>query len=159
MFFYDYKAGDQVWLKRKYFKPGESKKLLPRKDGPWSVVKKLPNGVNFEIVCPKSKNTKIVHHNRLSPVSGSSRKNSNGKVPIRNPIKKPTTDLPAYEGSSEDNSSSDEDIDVDTNNDPAPEAAQERRYPQRVRVQRQIEGAVPWDQVSDEGSSSEENSL
>ena len=59
--FYDYKENDQVWLKRKHFKPGENRKLTPRKSGPWIVIKKLPNGVNFEIVDPKSKETKVVH--------------------------------------------------------------------------------------------------
>ena len=147
--FNDYKAGDQVWLKRKYFKPGESRKLLPRKDGPWLIVKKLPNGVNFEITCPKSKNTKIVHHNRLSPVSGTSRKKQKRAAQLPGTTKQPKPEQIIYEGSSDEDSSSDEDIDIVADNEDIPEDVVVRRYPARVRVQRQVEGTVPWDQVPD----------
>ena len=64
--FFDYKPGEQVWVKRKRFKPGENRKLAPRKSGPWTVVEKLPNGVNFRIINEK-KDTKVIHHDRLIP--------------------------------------------------------------------------------------------
>lgn len=66
--FIDHKTGDKVWLKVKYYKTGENRKLAPRRRGPWTVVKKLPNGVNFEIVNDQTKEKKIVHHDQLSPV-------------------------------------------------------------------------------------------
>ena len=47
--FNDYIEGDKVWLKAKYYKTGENRKLAPRRGGPWTVLRKLPNGVNFEI--------------------------------------------------------------------------------------------------------------
>ena len=66
--FHNYADGDNVWLKIKHFKTGESRKLSPRRNGPWIVIKKLPNGVNFEIRNKHTSETKIVHHNRLSPI-------------------------------------------------------------------------------------------
>ena len=32
-----YTIGDKVWLRNKYYKPGENPKLAPRRSGPWSV--------------------------------------------------------------------------------------------------------------------------
>ena len=37
----DYKVGNAVWLKRKHYKTGESKKLSPRKSGPWEIIETL----------------------------------------------------------------------------------------------------------------------
>ena len=45
----DYIVGQKVWLKVKHYKTGEHRKLAPRRDGPWTVIEKLPNGVNFRI--------------------------------------------------------------------------------------------------------------
>ena len=64
----DYKTGDKVWLKVKYYKTGENRKLAPRRGGPWTIVEKLPNGVNFRIRNDSSAEMKVVHHDRLSPV-------------------------------------------------------------------------------------------
>ena len=47
--FNDYKVGDQAWLKKKYYKTGENRKLSPRRTGPWTIVDKMPNGVNFRV--------------------------------------------------------------------------------------------------------------
>ena len=66
--FFDYKAGEKVWLKMKHYKSGENRKLSPRRSGPWTIMEKLPNGVNFCIVNDSTKNEKIVHHNRLTPI-------------------------------------------------------------------------------------------
>ena len=150
--FYDYKPGCEVWLKRKYFKVGESRKLLPRKEGPWVVVQKLPNGVNFKIECPRSKKTKIVHHNRLSPVRGLSRKSSRNTSHLTETAET-APDQILNDESSEDSASSDDESDTivgqgigqHVNLQDVPD----RRYPARNRVQRQIEGAIPWDQVHD----------
>ena len=45
--FTDYTPGQQVWLKVKHYKTGENRKLALRRDGPWTIVNKLPNGVNL----------------------------------------------------------------------------------------------------------------
>ena len=64
--FFDYKAGEG-WMKKKRFKPGENRKLSPRKTGPWTVIRKCNNGVNCEIENDKNKKQNIIHHNRLYP--------------------------------------------------------------------------------------------
>ena len=147
--FNDYKTGDQVWVKRKYFKPGENKKLLPRKDGPWTVLRKMPNGVNFEIECTKSGKTKLVHHNRLSPVRHLVRKSPKNTSPCLTETAKnaPTQEL--YYGSSEDDTSSDDEVDPVVDDDAVLEGVNARRYPLRDRVQRRVEGTVPWEEVED----------
>ena len=152
--FYDYRPNEMVWLKKKTFKPGESKKLAPRKTGPWCVLRKLPNGVNFEIRDPKSKIIKIVHHNRLSPAMPDSRKG------YRRRCKKITAavnkDLLAKSGAcTSDSEYSDSDSndpvldDQDpTENDAVTQAVVPRRYPERNPVPRVVEGAVSWDDVN-----------
>ena len=62
-----YKEGDQVWLRKKAYKTGEYKKLSPRRTGPWTVLKKLNNGSNYQIQLNGSKDVKVVHHDRISP--------------------------------------------------------------------------------------------
>ena len=96
--FYDYKPDDQVWLKCKHFKPGESRKLSPRKTGPWVIKRKMPNRVNFEIT--NQKETRIVHHNRLSPVRNATVKTRKSPSPT---VTKPATRavITTYDGSSD----------------------------------------------------------
>ena len=65
--FYNYCKGDKVWLKRKYLKTGETQKLAPRRNGPWTIQEKLENGVNFRIQNDANKKKQVVHHNRLYP--------------------------------------------------------------------------------------------
>ena len=65
--FIDYRQGQKVWLKVKYYKTGENRKLAPRRTGPWRVIQKLPNGVNFKIENSHGEQ-KVVHHDRLIPV-------------------------------------------------------------------------------------------
>ena len=69
--FNDYKPGDRAWLKKKYYKSGENRKLSPRKTGPWFIVEKLPNGVNFKVKNESSGIVQIVHHDRLIPMKES----------------------------------------------------------------------------------------
>ena len=57
-----------MWLKKKHYKNGENRKLAPRRDGPWTVTERLPNGVNFSISNSYGER-KIVHHDRLIPAS------------------------------------------------------------------------------------------
>ena len=69
--FIDYTVGQKVWVKVKHYKTGENRKLAPRRDGPWTIVDKLPNGVNFRVENSR-KQQKTVHHDRLSPfIAGS----------------------------------------------------------------------------------------
>ena len=65
--FINHQEGEKVLLKVKYYKTGEIRKLAPRYSGPWTVLRKLPNGVNFEIYNPTTSAKKIVHHDRLIP--------------------------------------------------------------------------------------------
>ena len=66
--FNDYKLGEKVWLKTKQYKSGEHRKLSPQRNGPWRVLEKLPNGVNFRIINDQTRQSKLVHHDRLSLV-------------------------------------------------------------------------------------------
>ena len=63
----DYVVGQKVWLKVKHYKIGENRKLAPRRDGPWTIVEKLSNGVNFRIK-NSHKQRKVVRHDRIVPV-------------------------------------------------------------------------------------------
>ena len=65
--FVDYEPNQKVWLKVKHYKTGENRKLAPRRTGPWNVIRKLPNGVNFRIENSQGEQ-KVVHHDRLIPV-------------------------------------------------------------------------------------------
>ena len=56
-----------MWLKTKYYKTGENKKLSPRRISPWTIFDKLPNGLNIRIENDSTRNRKIVRHNRLTP--------------------------------------------------------------------------------------------
>eukprot|EP00112_Aurelia_sp_Birch-Aquarium-sp1_P020335 Seg5217.3 transcript_id=Seg5217.3/GoldUCD/mRNA.D3Y31 product="Retrovirus-related Pol polyprotein from transposon 17.6" protein_id=Seg5217.3/GoldUCD/D3Y31 len=62
--FIDYSRDQKVWLKVKYNKTVENRKLAPRRTGPWKVIQKLPNGVNFEIENSNGEK-KVVHHDRI----------------------------------------------------------------------------------------------
>ena len=64
----NYQPGQKVWLKVKYYKTGESKKLARRKSGPWTINEKLENGLNFRITKDSSNKKLIVHHDRLIPL-------------------------------------------------------------------------------------------
>ena len=61
--------------------------------------------------------------------------------------KAPTQEL--YYGSSEDDTSSDDEVDPVVDDDAVLEGVNARRYPLRDRVQRRVEGTVPWEEVED----------
>ena len=67
--FIDYNRGQKVWLKIKYYKTGEKRKVAPRRTGPRKVIQKLPNGVNFEIKNSHGEK-KVVNHDRIISTSG-----------------------------------------------------------------------------------------
>ena len=142
---YDYDVGNKVWLKVKHYKSGETRNLSPRRTGPWTVLQKLPNGVNFEIKNDITREKKIVHHDRMFPakVKEIETDASGDLIPVprkrNNPVR--TTN---YSSESESEYS---DYDIGTGVGGDIPAGDERRYPHRLRTQREIPGAVPWDQV------------
>lgn len=146
--FHDYQPGVKVWLAKKFFKTGESRKLSPRRSGPWTVVEKLPNGVNFRIACDRSKEEKIVHHDRLYPVKEGtveSRLTTSGSL-IPSAMDDSCSAASVDDGSDYELSLSD----FSSDGEEPPTGAVDNaplRYPRRNRVQREIPGAVPWDVV------------
>ena len=146
--FHIYCKGDKVWLKRKYFKTGETQKLAPRRNGSWTILEKLKNGVNFRIQNDVNKKKQVVQNNRLYPAQiiddhdntqpGNKLQNAGdtGNQPL--PIKVDDT-LHETEFSSSDES--------DANPERPEEPQQIRRYPLRNRWQRTIEGSIPWDNI------------
>ena len=138
---HEYTVGDEVWLRKKNFKRGESEKLSPRRTGPWIVVDVKENGRNF---CLKHRNGQrcVVHHDRLSPVRREQNRND-----IDLPVRPGPNDdeQSSYETAPESCSSSSDESDRD---EPAAAPAPARRYPLRNRTQRQIPGAVMWDSSS-----------
>ena len=164
--FIDYKKGQKVWLKVKHYKTGENRKLSPRRNGPWLVMDKIPNGVNFRIKNDRNEE-KIVHHDRIYPVSGSTpqQRTVSEKVPEAQsppvtldnaPLLSTTTLLDdVTEGSLNSDSdrfsnyepTTDSSSDNDSSSNDEQSEAGVHRYPQRVRHRRIIHGAVPWSDV------------
>ena len=99
--------------------------MSPRKSGPWIIIRKCSNGVNFEIESEKNKTGKIIHHNRLYPYS----KFRNAEVIA--------TDL----------ISSGTDMDCSSDSSDASEIVVERRYPLRERRPPVRDGYISWDVV------------
>lgn len=146
--FYNYSEGQQVWLKTKHYKSGENRKLAPRRTGPWTVLKKLPNGVNFQIKNTRNE-TKVVHHDRLSPVTtnefpleeiGRPSHHSNSNDESSSCSDQFSSDDSASSDSDSSYSDSAEDSDVEVN----PNPDRNRTYPTRIRRARQIPGGIPW---------------
>ena len=127
--------------------------MAPRKTGPRTVLRKLPNGVNFEIQSKKLKQTKIVHHNRLSPVRGESR----SKVSNSPKVKHPNTNIlrsESFLAASTDSDTSDDSVSVDGNTEEESDqdengAPNVHRYPRRERVARHVEGTIPWSAIDE----------
>ena len=153
--FHDYHIGEKVWLKTKYYKTGENKKLSPRRNGPWTIVEKLPNGLNFRIENDSTRNRKVVHHNRLTPSRSHAAQDSHDdgdKSAPTIPTKtwnKPDRGHPARGNGptqivAEDTFSSSDESEPEDN---VPE--NNRRYPLRERRQRVVEGGIPWNAIRD----------
>ena len=136
--FYNYQVGDKVWVKRRRFKPGESRKLSPRNTGPWTIVAKKNNGVAFEIL-NASKQTKIIHHDRLLPYNCD--KNLRSKISTETHTE-PTPTNPHENDNIDFLYTSSESESEQTEAIPPP-----RRYPLWNRRQWDFEGYVSWDQV------------
>ncbi len=128
--FIDYSEGQQVWLKVKHYKTGENRKLAPRRDGPWKIISKLPNGVNFQIENSR-KERKIVHHDRLLPVIDNGFRNDR--------IPNATSSESELSEDSADYSDSDSGADGEVENDDL-----NRERPRRQRQQRFLPDTIPW---------------
>ena len=157
--------GDKVWLKVKFYKTGENRKLARRRYGPWTVLRKLPNGVNFEISNDKTHEKKIVHHDRLSQVKANVDMDTQHSELHRrhcetdNSKDKPTIgdlgDQPSSETSDEDESDDSSSIVSGSAYDSEPETdnlepdpfVPLRQYPQRDRRLRQFPDNIPWDAI------------
>ena len=141
--FNNYVNGQKVWLKVKHYKTGENRKLAPRRNGPWVVVRKLPNGVNFEIANSK-KEVKIVHHDRLSPVVDNGFKKEIPTDPIDG------SDIVSAESDNLFSSDSDSEYSVSTtdesvrDDDQNHEETPEREQPRRERRFRYLPDTIPW---------------
>ena len=125
-----YHPNDKVWLQQKTFKTGENEKLSPRRCGPWTIVSVLPNKVNFKIKEDASEKVKVVHHNRLTPVKPTLHERRSDSF------------FDSDESSSSQSSSEEESEDDENDNHDQPNPP---RYPVRVRRQREIPAAIPWD--------------
>ena len=144
--FNDYKCGDKVWVKLKHYKTGENRKLSPRRTGPWTIVEKLPNGVNFKVSNDSTRAQQVFHHDRLSPVKTSEELDPRAVNPGTHGTKKNSIRQPQRPVTESD------ETDSDSGDDAGPESSTdsddaEPRYPRRVRIPRQIDGAIPWDAV------------
>ena len=82
--------------------------MAPRRNGPWVFVRKLPNGVNFEVENSK-REVKIVHHDRLSPDVDNGFKNE------RVPNSHTASDIVSAESDYEASSDLDSEYSVSTN--------------------------------------------
>jgi len=132
-----YQEGQKVWLKTKHYKTGENRKVAPRRNGPWTVCKKLPNGVNFRIQNSKGEQ-KVVHHDRLLPAIAGARQvnESDESVLDRQSIADTDSEL-SYDSSSE----SDYVVEIQDSSDSEAEVI--RHYPRRERQVRKLPGAIP----------------
>ena len=142
-----YTIGQKVWLKSKYYMTGESKKLTPRKFGPWTMTKILENGVNFEIKRDSNSDKIIVHHDRIIPMKLHPDV-SNTKESSTEPDSDDNDDtkINGREPGSGDGVNSDPEIE-NTPDQGDENANVDRRYPLRNRTQRQIPGAIPWEAI------------
>ncbi|RNA43916.1 Gap-Pol poly [Brachionus plicatilis] len=68
----EYQVGELVMLNKPSVKTGQSKKLVPKWEGPYCILEKI-GPVNYKIKKYQQKNSKIIliHHNRLKKFFGS----------------------------------------------------------------------------------------
>ena len=142
--FIDYAVGQKVWLKVKHYKTGENRKLAPRRDGPWTVLEKLPNGVNFKIENLR-KERKVVHHDRLLPIVGDGIADNSGEDSIDETM---SQDADTDESNDSDYSPSGSEQSEQSDEDNAPlDNIPARDHPRRQRLTRNIPGTIPWDVI------------
>ena len=105
------------------------------------IVRKLPNGVNYKIFNENNEQTKIVHHNRLSPASNLPLTTKT----IRRPYYKKAKTIEARNNTITYSS----EISTESNGSDAIETLPSRRYPQHTRTPRHIDGTIPWRDIPD----------
>ena len=132
--FIDYLPRQKVWLNTKYYKTGENRKCAPRRDGLWTIMEKLNNGVNIRN--DNSKEFKIVHHDRFRPAN-LIRKETRRTVAKKTNDRLPQTLPEEYESSSSDESDSKDENEA---------VNMPRRYTWE-RTVRRIPGAIPWEAI------------
>ena len=95
----------------------------------------FPNGRNFRIKNDETGKYLVVHHDRIEPanivpsdVQGGAR-------------------VTGYTSSSSETESEPDD-EAQTENESEPIIDADRRYPARIRVQRQLPGTIPWSSVT-----------
>ena len=141
--FNNYQAGEKVWLKVKHYKTDDNRKLSPRRKGPWLVIEKLPNGVKFQIINDQIKQQKIVHHGRLSPVRGRERLQGENEPPLHKQGQlNPDHCRDGCLSSDFSSDSSDSEYEDDFSSDEMETPTSPRRYPLRLRPQRQLPGQI-----------------
>ena len=159
--FINHKEEEIVWLKVKFYKTGENRELAPRYSGPWTVLRKLPNGVNFEINNPRASETKILHHDRLIPFKlGTNEDNEEINFDtVRNQSdngakklgeNRPSNAMTSSSSEDEENSASNDTTDdfaSDVEDSDSDYATPPRQYPQRMRRPRQFCDNIPWDAI------------
>ena len=132
-----------MWLRRKYFKTGETQRLAPQRNGAWTVLEKLANGVNFDIQNDLTKKTQVIYHNRLYPAKiVDTPENTQQDDTENNEAEIVTQDVHVKVNDAfldEDFSSSDE-----SETDPG----QNQMYPRRNRRRRSMEGSIPRDSIN-----------
>ena len=138
-----------MWLKVKFYKTGENRKLSPRRTGPWTVLEKMPNGLNFRITNHHSNEEKIVHHDRLTPKIKGNHEISKS-LPLLDPNIR--NDCETFDNNAS-SSSSEEVYEPSTNDGSSSEGEHSvnrevRRYPLRHRNQRLLPGSIPWSAVN-----------
>ena len=106
--------------------------------------------MNFSIQNPKTKEFKVVHHDRLRPAYIDQDSMRARTTPVANDRYKEDTDDPNL-GYDTDSESEESDMDSDTHGNQEEDLGTENdaaeaqpRYPRRNRVQRRIPGAIIW---------------
>ena len=117
---------DQKWRKQ----------VGPKANGPWTIIKKMPTGVTFQIENEESGMKKIVHHDKLNPVRGDA---SIHDGPRHDPDATSTDD---GDDSTSSASSSEHSDYSPSSDDSEAEPDEDRCYPVRQRTARVIPGAI-----------------
>ena len=134
-------------VENKHYKSGENRKLAPRRNGPWIVLRKLPNGVNFKIENSR-KEQKVVHHDRLLPFIERDAELLSDEEPDQ--IDLPEEELSVVSEASSESSGSDYEADLENelNQQLHEDIVPLRNYPRRDRRLREVPDAIPWSVIN-----------
>ena len=141
--FNNYGEGQKVWLKSKHYKSGENRKLAPRRNGPWTVLQKLPNGVNFRIENSR-KEQKVVHHDRLLPFIERDTDLQSDDELIEHDIPEDERSVASESLSDSSGSDYEETRPEDPNPQLQEDNAPQKNYPRRNKRVRTLPDTIPW---------------